>query len=380
MYSGFVGSLSHKQRKGYIIIPFFSMGKSSSEEERDKTIIKQTKLLSLCVALTILCGSYVCKAASITKLAVSGSRFTINGEETFLYGISYYGALGAPRDFILRDLDDMQKFGINWIRVWATWAAFGHDVSAVNEEGKGRELYLSQLKWLVAECDKRGIVVDVTLCRGGPIAGNSDLHVSLKIHQRAVETIIKALKPYRNWYLDLSNERSCKDERYTTFAEIRKLLEAAKLIDPERLITASAGGDIPHDEMEGYLLKAKVDFICPHRPRSTKSAHETQAKSREYLKWMKEIGRIVPLHYQEPFRRGFTRGWEPKAADFITDALGSLKGGAAGWCLHNGNDLQRRNKKGKALRSFDMREKRLFDTLDEEEMTALQRLSQTFKK
>lgn len=375
-----MGSFSHTKRKGHFIVPFFSMGKSSSEEERDKTIIKQTKLLSLFIALTILCGSSVCKAASMTKLGVSGSRFTINDEETFLFGISYYGALGAPRDFIRSDLDDMRKFGINWIRVWATWAAFGHDISAVNKKGKAREPYLSQLKWLVAECDKQGIVVDVTLSRGAPIAGDSNLHSSMEVHQRAVETIIKALKPYRNWYLDVSNERSCKDKRYTTFAEVRKLLDAAKLIDPERLITASGGGDIPHNEMEGYLLKAKVDLLCPHRPRSTKSAHHTQAKSREYLKWMKEIGRIVPVHYHEPFRRGFTRGWEPKAADFITDALGSLKGGAAGWCLHNGNDLQRRNKKGKALRSFDMREKRLFDTLDEEEMTALQKLSQTFKK
>ena len=348
---------------------------SSSEKERGK-IIKQTKLLSLCVALTILCGSFICKATSITKLAVSGSRFTINDRETFLFGISYYGALGAPRDFILRDLDDMQKFGINWLRVWATWAAFGHDVSAVNEEGKGREPYLSQLKWLVAECDNRGIIVDVTLSRGGRIAGNSNLHSSLKVHQRAVETIIKALKPYRNWYMDLSNERNNKDERFVGFAEINKLLEAAKRVNPECLITASDGGEISREKLPDYLIKAKVDFVCTHRPRSTKSAHQTQAKSREYLKWMKELGRVVPLHYQEPFRRGFTRGWEPKAEDFITDALGAFKGGAAGWCLHNGNSRGRKD--GKPRRSFDMREKRLFDALDEEEMTALQSLSQIF--
>ena len=53
----------------------------------------------------------------ITKLAVSGSQFTINGKETFLFGISYYAALGASRDFIRSDLDDMQNLGINWIRV-----------------------------------------------------------------------------------------------------------------------------------------------------------------------------------------------------------------------------------------------------------------------
>jgi hypothetical protein len=34
---------------------------------------------------------------------------------------------------------------------------------------------------------------------------------------------------------------------------------------------------------------------------------------------MKEIGRTVPLHYQEPFVRGYMR-WQPGAADFVTDA------------------------------------------------------------
>ena len=340
--------------------------------------MKQTKLLSLCVALTILCGSSFAKETLITKLSVRGSRFTINNKETFLFGISYYGGLGTPREFIRRDLDDMQKLGINWLRVWATWAAFGHEIMAVNKEGKGREPYLSQLKWLVAECNDRGIIVDVTLSRGNRIVGTSLLHSAFEVHQRAVETIVKTLKPYRNWYLDMSNERNLKDERFANFTELKKLRETAKRLDPALLITASHAGDIPHDEMTEYLLKVKVDFISPHRPRNAKSPHQTQAKSRLYLKWMKEIGRIVPLNYQEPFRRGFTKGWEPKAADFATDAREALKGGAAGWCLHNGNN--KRHKEGKPRRSFDMRGKRLFDALDEEEKTALKRLSQAFKK
>jgi len=241
----------------------------------------------------------------ITKLGVSGRRFTINDKETFLFGISYYAALGASQDFILSDLDDMQGLGINWIRVWATWAAFDHNVSAVNEQGEEREPYMSQLKWLIEECDKRGIIVDVTLSRGGRIAGDFSFLMDLAVHQKAVETIVEALKPYRNWYFDLSNERNCDDDRYTTFAELKDLRDAAKLIDPECLTTASAGGDIPYDELDGYLLEAEVDFICPHRPRSAESAGQTEAQSGIYLGWMGGYGRIVPVHYQEPFRRGF---------------------------------------------------------------------------
>jgi hypothetical protein len=86
---------------------------------------------------------------------------------------------------------------------------------------------------------------------------------------------------------------------------------------------------------------------------------------------MEEFGRLVPVHYQEPFRRGFRpQRWEPTADDFITDLQQAQKGGAAGWCLHNGD--QKDNREGKPRRSFDLREGRLFDQLDVEERKFLQ--------
>jgi hypothetical protein len=88
---------------------------------------------------------------------------------------------------------------------------------------------------------------------------------------------------------------------------------------------------------------------------------------------MKELGRIAPLHYQEPFRRGFTKGWEPTANDFWTDLVQARENGAAGWCFHNGD--QRHNLPNYLpRRSFDMSQRRLFEQLDEEERTFLRRL------
>ena len=81
----------------------------------------------------------------------------------------------------------------------------------------------------------------------------------------------------------------------------------------------------------------------------------------------------MPLHYQEPFRRGFTKGWEPSADDYVTDAQGALAGGAAGWCLHNGD--QRDQPDQKPRRSFDMRSQRLFEQLDQVELDALKAIS-----
>ena len=52
-----------------------------------------------------------------SAVAGAGTELGIKGKPTFLLGISYYGALGASKDFIRRDLDDMQKNGFNWFRL-----------------------------------------------------------------------------------------------------------------------------------------------------------------------------------------------------------------------------------------------------------------------
>jgi hypothetical protein len=132
-----------------------------------------------------------------------------------------------------KDLDDMQRYGLNWIRVWATWSAFGNDVSAVEPEGGPRQPQLEKLVKLVAECDRRGMVVDVTLSRGNGVTGPARLQ-TLDAHRRAVQTLLAALKPYRNWYLDLGNERNIGDRRQVSFEELQQLRDQLKRLDPKR--------------------------------------------------------------------------------------------------------------------------------------------------
>ncbi len=320
----------------------------------------------LTVAL-LLCVSSI--AAGATELGVEGEQFTLDGRPTFLLGISYYGALGAPDALIEKDLDDMQRYGVNWFRVWATWGAFGNNVSAVDPQGGPRRPHLDKLRKLVAECDRRGIVVDVTLSRGNGVTGGNRLQ-TLDTHRRAVQTLLKALKSYRNWYIDLGNERNIRDRRHVSFEHLRQLRDEVKRLDPGRLVTASHAGDPSRDEVRRYLQDVKVDFLSIHRPRNTRSPRETAAKSRQYQAWMKAFGRTVPLHYQEPFRRGFRPDrFEPAAEHFLADLKQALAGGAAGWCLHNGDQKDR--PESKPRRSFDMRRRRLFDQLDEHERKVL---------
>lgn len=304
-----------------------------------------------------------------TGLGIDGTRFTINGEPTFLLGISDYGALGASEEFLRRDLDDLQRRGFNWLRVWATWGAFDRDVSAVDAEGRPREPFLGRLEWLVAECDRRGLIVDVTLTRGEGSEGGAV--ASFEGHRRAVETLIAALKDHRNWYLDLANEHDVGDARHVPAKELKELRELADRLDPGRLVTASFGGhDLDEADLRESLVTIGLDFVCPHRPREAGSPAETAAKTRESLAMMRSIDRPAPVHYQEPFRRGYGR-WEPTAADFLADLRGALDGGAAGWCLHNGSTRGAEDERPR--RSFDLRSRRLFDQLDAEERDVVDR-------
>jgi len=310
-----------------------------------------------------------------TVLEIMSSRFTLNDKPAFLYGISYYGALGASQEFIRRDLDDMQRSGFNWLRVWANWRAFGADAAAVDGEGHPIDPGIEKLKWLVTECDRRGMVVDVTLSPGNGATGPPRLQ-TLEAHRRAVEALVGALKPSRNWYLDLSNERNIQDKRFTSIEHLKELRALARRLDSTLLVTASHGGDISRNELRDYLQTANLDFISPHRPRDAQSAARTGQATREYLTWMSDLGRLVPVHYQEPFRRGYAK-WNPTTADFAADLNGAIAGGAAGWCFHNGGE--RATPDAQPRRCFDLREKRLFDQLDAEERKAIDQLAAIIK-
>lgn len=313
-------------------------------------------------------------AAGATTLGIEGAAFTLEGEPRFLVGMSYYGALGAPKEFITKDLDDMAVRGFNWIRVWATWGANGNDVSAVDTRGRGRAPYLGKLKWLIEQADRRGIVVDVTLSRGNGAVSKSPLLPDQRAHLAAVTTLATELKAYRNVYFDVANERNIRDARFVSHKEIRELRDRIKSLDADRLVTASsAGGELPEDELKSYLFESRVDFLAPHRPRNARSPRQTAAVTRRMLRWMKRFGRVIPIHYQEPFRRDFSP-WQPLAVDFLRDARQARDGGAAGWCLHNGSP---RRHEGGPWRSFDMRRQqgRLFTQLDAEERLVADRVS-----
>jgi hypothetical protein len=332
------------------------------------------QILLLILVLNLFNAASICAA----ELGIDSNHFTIDGQRKFLLGISYYGALGAGDEFVARDLDDMKGDGFNWIRVWGTWSAFTNNVSAVDANGGPREPFLTKLEKLVKDCERRGIIVNVTLSRENGISAGPRLQ-RYEEHERAVRTLVERLRPLRNWYLDLGNERNIGDARHVPFEDLRKLREVVRQLDSKRLVTASHSSD---DEdfvknIEKYVRDVKVDFLSQHRGRYQKSAPETAAATKLYLERLKSLKVTMPVHYDEPFRRGYTRGWEPSAEDFLLDLRNAIQSGAAGWCFHNGAQVGPAD--GQPRRSFDLREKRLYDQLDPVELEVVRKVRQELK-
>jgi hypothetical protein len=243
--------------------------------------------------------------------------------------------------------------------VFTTWNAFGTDFSAVDSSGKKRTPYFDALKRLVQLCDRRGIVVDITLARGKGVLPD------FNSHKLAVTTLVNELRTNRNWYLDLSNEHDVQDDRFVSNDELRELRAEVRRLDPKRLVTASFGGhDLSPDEIRTAVLTIGLDFICPHRPRNLESPKQTLAKTTNYVAVLRQLGSLAPLQYQEPFRRDYG-DWQPGTQDFLADLRGAINGGAAGWCFHNG--AARDAARSSLRRCFDLRAQKLFDQLDAEE-------------
>lgn len=312
------------------------------------------------VPSTVLLIAAATAGAQGPVLGIEGVRFTLDGKPAFMLGCSYYGALGMEASgSIEEDLDELRSVGFNWIRIWVTWTFDDFNMSAVTPDGEARPPYMDRLKRICTLAGSRGMVVDVTVSRGeAPFPSDQAQHLAV------VQRLASELKVYRNVYFDVGNERDVGDARHVPSVEVGELIGAVKAVDPERLCTASS---VPEpDTVEKFLTVARMDFLAPHLSREADSPGQTAGYTRGMLEAMRALDRNVPILYQEPFRRDYAR-WQPQAEDFMTDLIGALDGGAAGWCFHNG--ATRSTDDRRPRRSFDMRgdEGRLMKQLDSEE-------------
>ncbi len=323
--------------------------------------MKRGTIVSLCVWV-VLANAWCSSAYAVTLgITADGKYFTIDGNPTYLLGVSYYGAqtISTP-SWVTQDLDDMVARGFNWIRVWSTWDASdtgAGDCSALTSAGVVREPYMTRLKTLITECNNRGMIVDVSMCRnwGGP--------TNLSEHLAYAQTLATQLASFPNIYFDIANECDVMDARYVSPSEITQIVARCKQYKPGVLCTASQTPTSASALYNMYIATG-CDFIAPHLCRDQGCASQTYGTVTNLITWMNQYSRRMPVQLQEPFRRGYTT-YNPVLSDFLTDCAGGKDAQGAGWCFHNGagpGDTR-------PYRCFDMKngEGRLFAQIDSEE-------------
>ena len=318
----------------------------------------------LCFTLLLLMIGAISAGAVTLGITADGRYFTIDGVPTYLNGISYYAGCSVSNpSWVTQDLDDMVADKLNWIRVWTHWDSAG---SVTTTNGTVREPAMSRLKTLISECNSRGMIVDVSMSRGGsPSPSNQADHLA------CARTIATQLLPYRNVYIDIGNERDVGDARFVSYADMAELITAIKMIDPNRLCTASG---VPSDQkdLNQYLSVGHCDFISTHLCRDAECPAQTINTVKTFITWMNNLGKRVPVHLQEPFRRDYA-SYQPVQDDFYRDNGGGKLAEAAGWCLHNGSNhgkspwrsFNMTGDKGRLYAQLDSVEREVSDNLND---------------
>lgn len=155
----------------------------------------------------------VIEAAACTPptlaLDAESTRFTIDGQQTFLQCVSYFGALALSDASMTADFSDLKARGFNCVRVWPSWGYAGISPSSYDQKavikpgGVVDSTNLQRLKRLIEIAAQHYFIVDVTLTRDNVRQRGC---ISYAQYRSAVLQVTSALKPYRNTFFDLQNE------------------------------------------------------------------------------------------------------------------------------------------------------------------------------
>jgi hypothetical protein len=321
------------------------------------------------LALAIVAAIVGIAAPSTTEaepvLSVAGTKFQVDGRDTFIVGASLFDALGSspPRD---ADLDALQGWGVTLVRVWAHWSE-----PIYQADGALTPLGRTRLLRLVERLGARRMLIELVLLRPGQLPGQRfAVFASPEARVRAVESITRALRPHRHVLFDLYNENDHPDGPISQ-AAARQLRDAVKAVHAERLVTISstAGhlvGAGAAANLRGEVHDADdsvaVDVIAPHFPRTADWAATTGGRIRALRSAADALGRSAPIYLNE--ERRSDKSQPVRAEDYRRAYQEAIAAGAAGWVFHT-------------AAGFSLRTRSFLDALGAEERTAIERLVQT---
>lgn len=226
--------------------------------------MKLTLILALTLAL-LLAPQVAAQFAN--EITITGTSFQVNGKPFMWTGISFFNAIYNPSfnkssAERVQWMQKFQRYGINVLRIWGQWDSKRGYVDTCESctlyfpDGRLREPQVVQLKAILADADKQGMVVELALFALESWGDN--IRLSPEASDKAVVALTKELQPYRNLTLQIWNEFN---ER------VPESVKIIKAIDPKRLVSnspsvhfvptiTSSFGEDAHNKI--------LDYLTPH--------------------------------------------------------------------------------------------------------------------
>lgn len=247
--------------------------------------------------------------AAPQTIAVSGTRFLMDGEPFPYTGVSFFNALYNEefnKDDATRGawLGKFQRYGINVLRVWGQWNMRGVFVDSCpactmyEMDGRLRAEPLARLHALARAAAARKMAIEYVffsqeVVHRGEQIGNEAM-------ERGVRELTQAMLPHRNIAFQIWNEY----DRHTM-----PLVKIIRELDPQRLVTNSPG-------FAGVLVGERgqseaLDYLTPHTTRRPDG--QTWAVAAAEIRYLIEKYH-KPVVDDEPGRNGTPQHGGPKEA------------------------------------------------------------------
>lgn len=282
-----------------------------------------------------------------TTIAINGSgRFTINGVQTFLLGLTYFDGMHARQS----DLTQFAQRGFNFLRIMLDWPDPTHAAgSFFNSDGTLKTTEKATLLSFIQAASNLGIVVELVI-----LNGSSDAYLTTSgARTAAVQNACTYFGGESNVMFDVCNEIASQCAFATTFASWDALLDSAQASTSAIVyVSGDSGtteGDGPalHDTTDvvdtSYLTSwvgVSTDVIAPHFKGNTQWWWSKYRRVVNLRAWLDSNGHSAkPILINEDNRWGTGYG-DAGAGDipadcYISTALDAKRAGAAGWVFHS---------------------------------------------
>ncbi|NJL83752.1 MAG: cellulase family glycosylhydrolase [Chloroflexaceae bacterium] len=263
------------------------------------------------------------------KVDISGDRFTLDGQKTFLLGASYFDAGNWKRS----DLDQLAQKGFNLVRIWVDWDNGGNSLADSNGNLRSPD----QLKALVDYANSRGLVVDVT------ILDSYNKEFNPTSAQRLVNQVLDAVGNKPNVIFDIHNEYNLNGLSQSLGKE---LLTAAKnktdrpvFISSYGLVQDGGNSTAVNRGNVSTLLGLGTEAISDHFRRGDNWYDQVDTRVTKLKEALRAQGKDIPVYLQEEHRNGWTGDF------FTTDqlvqaAVEAKTAGAAAYIFHTDAGFQ----------------------------------------